>query len=77
MSDDYLEHPDSLDEPGELTSDELLPWFVLFASVLGHPIRILVRAAEWRLLFGGARSGDAAFVMGFGELLEREIDDGP
>ena len=50
---DFAENP---------TTDDDLPWVVLFASVLGHPARILVRAAEWRLLFGG-HDEDPDFVM--------------
>lgn len=61
---DLLEGCLVLDFALDPTPDELLPWVVLFASVLGHPVRILVRAAEWRLLFGGARSEEGDYVMG-------------
>ena len=76
---DLLEGCLNLDFAEDPTTDDLLPWVVLFASVLGHPVRILVRAAEWRLLFG-AHPDDADFVMGVehhgfvGRLFNRDDD---
>ena len=60
---DLLEGCLAFDFADDPTSDANLPWVVLFASVLGHPARVLVRAAEWRLLFGGDDE-DPEVVMG-------------
>jgi hypothetical protein len=58
----FGDHDDDLTPCGELdftvdpTTDDLLPWVVLFASVLGNPPAIAKRAREWRELFGGSHA---------------------